>query len=119
MAGKSKAKPRLSGRMMPILHPDAAGIDIGAEEIFVAVGGDPTGTSTAPGKLSDNSTFFSSAKGHSPVFLEIRSNRWLASHSSLSPSGLFEWQMIASIVRLRSASFDPGQRSPCRSPPRN
>ena len=37
MTGKSKAKPRSSGRMLPILHPDAAGIDIGAEEIFVAV----------------------------------------------------------------------------------
>jgi hypothetical protein len=32
MTSKSKAKPRLSGRMLPILHPDAAGIDIGAEE---------------------------------------------------------------------------------------
>ena len=37
MTSKSKAKPRSSGRMLPILHPDAAGIDIGAEEIFVAV----------------------------------------------------------------------------------
>jgi len=37
MTSKSKAKPRLSGRMLPIMHPDAAGIDIGAEEIFVAV----------------------------------------------------------------------------------
>ncbi|MGA8088881.1 MAG: IS110 family transposase [Terracidiphilus sp.] len=33
----SKAKPRQSGRMLPIMHPDAAGIDIGAEEIFVSV----------------------------------------------------------------------------------
>ena len=40
MTSKSKAKPRLSGRMLPILHPDAAGIDIGAEEIFVAVPAD-------------------------------------------------------------------------------
>ncbi len=37
MTSKSKAKPRLSGRMLPIMHPDAAGIDIGAEEIFVSV----------------------------------------------------------------------------------
>jgi transposase len=37
MTSNSKAKPRLSGRMLPIMHPDAAGIDIGAEEIFVAV----------------------------------------------------------------------------------
>jgi hypothetical protein len=37
MTSKSKGKPRLSGRMLPIMHPDAAGIDIGAEEIFVAV----------------------------------------------------------------------------------
>jgi hypothetical protein len=29
----TSAKPRLSGQMLPILHPDAAGIDIGAEEI--------------------------------------------------------------------------------------
>lgn len=32
-----QGKPRSSGRMLPILHPDAAGIDIGAEELFVAV----------------------------------------------------------------------------------
>ena len=37
MSSKPKAKPRLSGRMLPIMHPDAAGIDIGAEEIFVSV----------------------------------------------------------------------------------
>jgi transposase len=37
MTSKPKAKPRLSGRMLPIMHPDAAGIDIGAEEIFVSV----------------------------------------------------------------------------------
>ena len=37
MTSKSKGKPRLSGRMLPIMNPDAAGIDIGAEEIFVAV----------------------------------------------------------------------------------
>jgi transposase len=36
MTSKSKGKPRLSGRMLPIMHPDAAGIDIGAEEhLFV------------------------------------------------------------------------------------
>jgi transposase len=27
--------------MLPLLHPDAAGIDIGAEEMFVAVPTDP------------------------------------------------------------------------------
>ena len=37
MTSKPKAKPGLSGRMLPIMHPDAAGIDIGAEEIFVSV----------------------------------------------------------------------------------
>jgi len=37
MTSKPKAKPRLSGRMLPIMHADAAGIDIGAEEIFVSV----------------------------------------------------------------------------------
>jgi hypothetical protein len=36
MTSESKAKSRLSGRMLPILRPDAAGIDIGAEEVFVA-----------------------------------------------------------------------------------
>ena len=40
MSSKPKAKPRLSGRMLPIMHPDAAGIDIGAEEIFVSVSPD-------------------------------------------------------------------------------
>lgn len=37
MTSKAKNKSRLSGRMLPIMHPDAAGIDIGAEEIFVSV----------------------------------------------------------------------------------
>src|SRR5437764_8772715 len=37
MARKIKSKGTGSGRMLPLLHPDAAGIDIGAEEIFVAV----------------------------------------------------------------------------------
>lgn len=37
MTSKPKAKPRRSGRMLPIMHADAAGIDIGAEEIFVSV----------------------------------------------------------------------------------
>jgi transposase len=35
VAKRSKSKG--SGRMLPVLHADAAGIDIGAEEIFVAV----------------------------------------------------------------------------------
>ena len=33
MTSKPKANPRLSGRMLPIMRADAAGIDIGAEEI--------------------------------------------------------------------------------------
>ena len=37
MAKKSKSKGKGNGRMLPVLHPDAAGIDIGAAEIFVAV----------------------------------------------------------------------------------
>ena len=37
MTSKAKPKSRLSGRMLPIMHADAAGIDIGAEEIFVSV----------------------------------------------------------------------------------
>jgi hypothetical protein len=36
MARKSKSKVKGS-RMLTVMHPDAAGIDIGAEEIFVAV----------------------------------------------------------------------------------
>jgi transposase len=36
MARKSKSKGRGS-RMLTVMHPDAAGVDIGAEEIFVAV----------------------------------------------------------------------------------
>ena len=40
MAGKSKSKTKGSGRMLPVLHPDAAGVDIGAEEIYVAVPAD-------------------------------------------------------------------------------
>jgi transposase len=37
MTRKSKSKGKSGGRMLPVLHEDAAGIDIGAEEIFVAV----------------------------------------------------------------------------------
>jgi transposase len=37
MTRKSKSKGKSSGRMLPVMHPDAAGVDIGAEEIFVAV----------------------------------------------------------------------------------
>jgi len=37
VARKSKSKGKGSGRMMAVLHADAAGVDIGAEEIFVAV----------------------------------------------------------------------------------
>jgi hypothetical protein len=40
MAKKSKSKGKSGGRMLPVLHEDAAGIDIGAEEIFVAVPSD-------------------------------------------------------------------------------
>lgn len=35
-----KSRGKGSGRMLPMLHPDAAGIDIGAEEVFVAVPAD-------------------------------------------------------------------------------
>jgi hypothetical protein len=37
MERKTKSKGKSSGRMLPVLHADAAGVDIGAEEIFVAV----------------------------------------------------------------------------------
>lgn len=37
MPKKTRNKCRRSGQMLPVLHADAAGIDIGAEEIFVAV----------------------------------------------------------------------------------
>lgn len=37
MPRKSKPRSRSCGRMLPIMHPDAAGIDIGSEEIFVSV----------------------------------------------------------------------------------
>jgi transposase len=37
MTRKSKSKGKSGGRMLPVMHPDAAGVDIGAEEIFVAV----------------------------------------------------------------------------------
>ena len=40
MTRKSKSKTKGSGRMLPVLHPDAAGVDIGAEEIYVAVAPD-------------------------------------------------------------------------------
>ena len=34
MAKKNQKRP---SEMLPVLHPDAAGVDIGAEEFFVAV----------------------------------------------------------------------------------
>jgi hypothetical protein len=34
---KTKGKGKGGARMLPVLHPDAAGIDVGAEEVFVAV----------------------------------------------------------------------------------
>jgi hypothetical protein len=40
MARKSVKKGKAGNRMLPLLHPDAAGIDIGAEEMFVAVPAD-------------------------------------------------------------------------------
>ena len=40
MAKKTKSKAKGSCRMLPVMHPDAAGVDIGAEEIFVAVPAD-------------------------------------------------------------------------------
>jgi transposase len=39
---KSKSKGKGNGRMLPVLHADTAGIDIGAEEIFVAVSAERT-----------------------------------------------------------------------------
>jgi transposase len=33
----SKKNPKRRSEMLPVLHPDAAGVDIGAEELFVAV----------------------------------------------------------------------------------
>jgi hypothetical protein len=32
-----KRKAKGAGRMQPVLHPEAAGVDMGGEEIFVAV----------------------------------------------------------------------------------
>lgn len=40
MPKKARSKGRRSGQMLPVLHAEAAGIDIGAEEIFVAVPAD-------------------------------------------------------------------------------
>jgi len=40
MAKSIKKKGKASKSMLPVLHPDAAGVDIGAEEIFVAVPAD-------------------------------------------------------------------------------
>jgi hypothetical protein len=34
MEKKSKSKGKSSGWMLPVMHPDAAGVDIGAEEIL-------------------------------------------------------------------------------------
>lgn len=36
----SKKNQKRRSEMLPVLHPDAAGVDIGAEELFVAVPSD-------------------------------------------------------------------------------
>ena len=38
MTRKPQIKSRPSGRMLPVMRHDAAGIDIGAEELFVEIG---------------------------------------------------------------------------------
>lgn len=43
----SRKNHKRKGEMLPVLHPDAAGIDIGAEEVFVAV---PSGRDFEPVK---------------------------------------------------------------------
>jgi transposase len=40
MARKTVKKSKAGSRMLPLLHSGAAGVDIGAEEIFVAVPAD-------------------------------------------------------------------------------
>ena len=40
MAGKKRGKHTVSRGSLPVLNPSAAGIDIGATEIFVAVAAD-------------------------------------------------------------------------------
>jgi hypothetical protein len=42
MPRKSMRKSKAVSRILPLLHPDAAGLDIGAEEIFVVVPADLT-----------------------------------------------------------------------------
>jgi Protein of unknown function (DUF2950)/Transposase len=37
MVRKTKSKGKSNSRVVPTMHPDAAGVDIGAEEIFVAI----------------------------------------------------------------------------------
>jgi transposase len=36
----SRKNHKRQSEMLPVLHPDAAGVDIGAEEVFVAVSSD-------------------------------------------------------------------------------
>ena len=45
MAKKTPRKPRKLDRSLPEMRPNAAGIDIGATEIFVAVPADRDGNS--------------------------------------------------------------------------
>lgn len=40
MARKRKKEPKVNNATLPVMRPDAAGIDIGATEIFVAVPAD-------------------------------------------------------------------------------
>jgi hypothetical protein len=37
MRSSQKPRRKTTARMLPVLHPDAAGIDVGAEEMYVAV----------------------------------------------------------------------------------
>ena len=47
MARKTKSKGRSNSRVVLTMHPDAAGVDIGSEEIFVAVPAERDGGSCA------------------------------------------------------------------------
>ena len=72
MPRKSKPRSRSCGWMLPIMHPDAAGIDIGSEEIFVSV--HRSGYRFGPSFRNVYSRFAGSGRLASPVQYPVSSD---------------------------------------------
>jgi transposase len=96
MAKKSKQR-KMKSLLQQVCHPDAAGIDIGAEEFYVAVGKEkinPAGGESPVRSFSSFNTGIAAAiewlKGHNikTVAMESTGNYWVALFDQLQQNGL-------------------------------